>query len=93
MENPPSNPESLFFELLAASVAEARETGRIVSSPHESYALLLEKLDVYWLQVRERREPEDLLDLLIALATECVTVSDDLFVRQVIDNAGQEEVK
>jgi hypothetical protein len=90
--SPPPNPETFFLELLATSVNEARETGPAISSPHESYALLLEKLESYWREVRHRRDPEVLLDLLVALATQCVTAADDLYVRQVIDENDSSEV-
>ena len=90
--NNPPTPETFFLELLTTSVNEAREAGLTVNSPHESYALLLEQLEIYWREVRHRREPEILLDLLVNLATQCVTCADDLFVRQVIaDNDNQEE--
>jgi hypothetical protein len=91
MEPTPPNPETLFMELLATAVSEARESGQIVSSPHESYAFLQEHLEAYWREVRNRREPEVLLDLLVALATQCVMAADDLCVKQVIEeNNGQE---
>lgn len=93
METTPPNPETLFLELLNTSVSEAREAGQIVSSPHEAYALLSERLDAFWHGVRLRREPEVLLDLLVALATQCVTASDDLFVKRVIEENNGEEVK
>lgn len=92
MEQTKPSPETLFLDLLGTSVAEARETGQIVSSPHEAYALLAERLDAFWHGARLRREPEVLLDLLVALATQCVTAADDLFVKQVIaENNNQEE--
>jgi len=93
MEPTPPNPETLFLDLLTTSVAEAREAGQIISSPHEAYALILEKVEAYWREVRNRRDPEVLLDHLVALATQCVTAGDDLFVKQVIDENNSEEVK
>lgn len=94
MEQTPPNPETLFLELLTTSVAEARESGQIVSSPHEAYALLGERLDHFWLEVKRRRdEPEVLLDLLVALATQCVTAADDLFVKRVIEENNNPEAK
>lgn len=86
-----STPENLFVELLTTAVAEARETGQIVSSPHEAYALVLEQLDAFWREVRQRRDAEVLLDNLVTIATQCAIAADDLFVRQVIaDNDNQE---
>jgi hypothetical protein len=79
--------------MLSTSVAEERENGQIVSSPHEAYALLAERLDSFWHGVRLRREPEILLDLLVALATQCVTAADDLFVKQVIAENNHQEAK
>ncbi len=84
-ETTPPNPETLFLDMVTAAVIEARQTGQIVSSPHEAYALLAERLDQFWREVRRRREPEVLLDLLVALATQCAMVADDLCVKQVIE--------
>ena len=90
MEPTPTTRENFFQDMLSASVAEARENGQIVSSPHEAYALLSERLDAFWHGVRLRREPEVLLDLLVALATQCVAAGDDLFVQQVIEENNRE---
>ncbi|HEY0256095.1 MAG TPA: hypothetical protein VGC39_01535 [Candidatus Methylacidiphilales bacterium] len=96
MENtfhtPPPNPETLFLDLLATSVNEARETGQIISSPHEAYAFLADRLDQFWREVRRRNEPEVLLDLLVALATQCAMAADDLCVKQVIAENDNQEV-
>ena len=88
----PSNPENLFLDLLATSVAEARESSPAVASPHEAYALLHERLELYWRGVQQRQEPEVLLDLLIGLATQCVAAGDDLFVARVIADNEDKEV-
>ena len=90
-ETAPANPETLFLEMLTASVLETRESGQIISSPHEAYALLAERLDHFWREVRMRREPEVLLDALVALATQCAMAADDLCVKQAIaENDNQE---
>jgi hypothetical protein len=78
--------------MVSAAVIEARQTGQTVSSPHEAYGLLAERLDQFWQQVRRRSEPEVLLDLLVALATQCAMVADDLCVRQVIEENDNQEV-
>ena len=94
MKTTPPNPETLFLDLLTTSVAEARETGQIVSSPHEAYAELAERLDHFWQEVRRRRgEPEVLLESLVALATQCVTAADDLCVKQVLEENQNPEAK
>jgi hypothetical protein len=89
----PPNPETLFVDLLTASISEASDSGQIVSSPHEAYALLVEKLDTFWREVRNRRDPEVLLDHLVAIATQCATAADDLFVRQVLADNDTQEAK
>ena len=86
----PPKPETFVLELLTTSINEARESGQIVSSSHESYALLLERLEAYWRAVRNRCDSEVLLDLLINLATQCVTTADDLFVARVIADNNEE---
>jgi hypothetical protein len=91
-ESTPPNPETLFLDMLSAAVIEARETGQTVNSPYEAYALLSEKLDHFWREVRRRREPEVLLDLLVAMATQCAMVADDLCVTQVIEENDNQEV-
>ena len=91
-ETTPPNPENLFLDLLATSVAEARESSPVVASPHEAYALLHERLDLFWRGVQQRQEPEVLLDLLIGLATQCVAAGDDLFVARVIADNDDKEV-
>ena len=85
------NPQTLFLELLTTAVSEARETGQIVSSPHEAYALLVERLELFWRSVRQRQEPEILLDGLVALATQCAMAAEELCAKQVLEeNNGQE---
>jgi hypothetical protein len=93
METTQPTPETLFLELLNTSVTERREAGQIVSSPHEAYALLAERLDHFWREVRLRREPEILLDALVALATQCALAAEDLCARQVIAENDDQEVK
>ena len=92
-ETAPANPETLFLEMLTASVLDTRESGQIISSPHEAYALLAERLDQYWREVRRRAEPEILLDLLVSLATQCAMAADDLCVKQVIEENDNQETE
>lgn len=90
-ETAPPNPETLFLDMVTTAVIEARQTGQTVGTPHEAYALLAERLDHFWREVRMRREPEVLLDALVALATQCAMAADDLCVKQVIaENDNQE---
>ena len=91
-ETTPTNPDTLFLDMLTAAVSEARETGQTVNSPYEAYALLSEKLDQFWREVRRRREPEVLLDLLVAMSTQCAMIADDLCVAQVIEENDNQEV-
>jgi len=80
--NQPAEP--LFLELLENSIVETRESAPNVASAHESYALLSERLELYWREVRGRRDPEVLLDLLVSIATQCAAAAEDLFVNQVL---------
>jgi len=87
----PPNPETLFIDMVTAAVDEARETATPLNSPHEAYAYLAERLDLFWREARHRREPEILLDLLVGLATQCALVADDLCVKQVLEENDNQE--
>ena len=91
MENETPKPETLFFDLLQTSVTEARQDGDVTHSHHEAYALLAERLEMYWRAVRNRCDSEVLMDHLVELAARCVTVADDLLVDNILEE--QKEVK
>ena len=57
-ESTTTDPSTLFLDMVTASVEESRESATTVSSPHEAYALLAERLELFWRQARRRREPE-----------------------------------
>jgi hypothetical protein len=60
-----------FFERAAAELLRAEAAHPPLKSHHEGYAVLLEELDEYWLQVKlkdDDRNPENMLLELVQVA-------------------------
>lgn len=70
-----------FLELVAAEVARAEAHNKPMNSHHEAYAVILEELDEYWQEVKNKphtRNETAMLEELVQIAAMCARTAKDL---------------
>jgi hypothetical protein len=74
-----------FLKAVEAELAQARSQHAKLNSAHEAYAVILEELDEFKLEVwkkRSQRDPVNMLKELIQIAAMCARTAEDIGLLQ-----------
>lgn len=70
-----------FLDLVQVEVVSAQQKHQPLNSGHEAYAVILEEIDEFWLEVKKRprnRNKQAMLEELIQIAAMCARTAFDL---------------